>query len=76
MRVTACIKIVYFRSSIVIPESPLDSARTMTGTIAMEYKYAADLHWDALFATGVVLFVFILALNSIALVLRRRRAVY
>lgn len=49
-----------------IPASPLDSAATLTGTIAMEMSYAAPEHQSALFAVGIVLFVIIVILNSIA----------
>ena len=37
--------------------------RTMTSNIVIEMGYAADLHREALIATGVVLFVFILLIN-------------
>jgi len=60
-------------NSLAMPNSPLDAARTLTTTPALEVKYAAGLHWNALFADGVVLLIFILALNSIAMVLRRRQ---
>ena len=49
-----------------VPNSPLDSVATLTGTIAMEMGYATVEHQKALFAVGIVLFVMILALNSIA----------
>ena len=35
----------------------------MTSNIVLEMGYAADLHREALIATGVVLFVFILIIN-------------
>mgnify|MGYP000049602841 len=35
----------------------------MTSNIVIEMGYAADLHREALIATGVVLFVFILLIN-------------
>ena len=47
----------------MIPTSIVSSFRTMTAHIAMEMSYASGLHLEALFATGVVLFVFIMALN-------------
>jgi phosphate transport system permease protein len=68
--------IMVIGNSIIIPVSPLSAARTLTGTLALELKYAAGLHWNALFATGVVLFVFILVLNSFALILRRKEPRY
>ena len=47
----------------VMPESITDGVRTMTANIVLEMGYATDLHRDALIATGVVLFVFILIIN-------------
>ena len=50
----------------------LKGVRTLTANIVMEMGYAADLHREALIATGVVLFVFILIINfSVALLNRR-----
>ena len=59
-------------NSIVFPKSPLDPARTLTGNIAVEINYATGVHESALFATGIILFLFILALNSIAVVTLKR----
>jgi phosphate ABC transporter permease protein PstC len=56
-----------------IPESPLDSVRTLTANIAIEMGYAVGEHREALFATGVVLFFFIMILNVAALRFARRR---
>jgi phosphate ABC transporter permease protein PstC len=56
-----------------IPHSPLDSARTLTANIAIEMGYAVGAHRQALFATGVVLFFFIMLLNTVALRVARRR---
>ena len=47
----------------VIPSGIFAGVRTMTANIVIEMGYAADLHLDALIATGVVLFVFILIIN-------------
>jgi phosphate transport system permease protein len=44
----------------------LSQARTLTGNVAVEIKYATGLHEDALFATGVVLFVLITLVNGSA----------
>ena len=49
----------------VIPNSLIKGVRTLTANIVMEMGYAADLHRDALVATGVVLFVFILVINAL-----------
>ena len=46
-----------------IPISVFDRFRSMTANIAIEMGYAFGLHQEALFATGVVLFVFIIILN-------------
>ena len=52
--------------------SPFAPARTLTGNIAVEISYATGTHESALFATGIVLFIFIIALNSIAIVAFKR----
>ena len=46
-----------------MPKGILEGIRTMTSNIVMEMGYATDLHREALIATGVVLFVFILLIN-------------
>ena len=46
-----------------IPKSLFKGVRTLTSNIVMEMGYAADLHREALIATAVVLFVFILIIN-------------
>jgi phosphate ABC transporter permease protein PstC len=56
-----------------IPHSPIDSVRTLTANIAIEMGYAVGDHRQALFATGVVLFFFIMMLNVVALHVARRR---
>ncbi len=56
----------------VIPGSIFDGVRTMTANIVLEMGYAADLHRDALVATGVVLFVFILLITALFNVIKRR----
>ncbi len=53
-------------NSTIIPTSFLDPVRTMTSNIALEMGYATGLHRQALFATGVVLFVIISVLNLTA----------
>ncbi|MEW5784364.1 MAG: phosphate ABC transporter permease subunit PstC [Bacillota bacterium] len=55
-----------------MPGSFLDPVRTLTGNIVIEIGYAYGDHQQALFATGVVLFIFIMLLN-IAINLRIRR---
>ncbi|MBO5373043.1 MAG: phosphate ABC transporter permease subunit PstC [Lachnospiraceae bacterium] len=46
-----------------IPSSIFKGVRTMTANIVIEMGYAAGLHREALIATGVVLFIFILIIN-------------
>lgn len=58
-----------------MPQGIMKGLRTMTANIVMEMGYAADLHREALIATGVVLFVFILIINLCVSALKRR-AVY
>ncbi len=55
-----------------IPNSLFDRARTLTSNIALEMGYAQGLHQEALFATGVVLFVFIMLLNIVLNVFVRK----
>ncbi|MDR2193280.1 MAG: phosphate ABC transporter permease subunit PstC [Treponema sp.] len=55
-----------------MPVSLLKGARTLTANIVIEMGYAAELHREALIATGVVLFVFILLINmSFSALIRR-----
>lgn len=56
----------------VIPEGLLSGVRTLTANIVLEMGYAADLHREALIATGVVLFVFILIINLLFSLVKRR----
>ncbi len=61
-------------NAVRIPHSALDSVRTLTANIALEMGYATGMHRQALFATGVVLFLMIMALNTAAgAAIRRRR---
>lgn len=47
----------------VIPDEITDGVRTMTANVVLEMGYATGLHREALIATAVVLFVFILIIN-------------
>ncbi|MEG1996743.1 MAG: phosphate ABC transporter permease subunit PstC, partial [Oscillospiraceae bacterium] len=47
----------------ILPESITSGVRTLTANIVLEMGYASDLHREALIATAVVLFVFILIIN-------------
>ncbi|MBF9003491.1 phosphate ABC transporter permease subunit PstC [Vibrio nitrifigilis] len=57
-----------------MPQGILDSARTLTANIAIEMSYASGVHANALYATGVVLLVFIMMLNGALLYLNREKA--
>lgn len=57
-----------------MPNGILKGVRTLTANIVIEMGYAADLHREALIATGVVLFVFILLINGLFSVLKRKVA--
>lgn len=61
-------------NSLIVPLSPLDPVRTLTSNIALEMGYATGDHRQALFATGVVLFVIIMMMNTLAGYLSRRAA--
>ena len=56
----------------VIPNSLVKGVRTLTSNIVMEMGYATDLHREALIATAVVLFVFILLINLLFSVIKRK----
>lgn len=64
--------IMVIGNSILMPGSPLAPARTLTGNIAVEIMYASGIHESALFATGIVLFLLIMGLNSLVFVARRQ----
>lgn len=55
-----------------LPDSILKGVRTLTANIVLEMAYAADLHREALIATAVVLFVFILIINVCFSLVKRR----
>ena len=55
-----------------MPKGITEGLRTMTANIVMEMGYASGLHREALIATGVVLFVFILLINLSVSMLNRR----
>lgn len=55
-----------------MPGSIFEGVRTMTANIVIEMGYAEGLHREALIATGVVLFVFILLINLAFSVVKMR----
>ena len=60
-------------NAVHIPGSVLAPVRTLTSNIALEMGYASGEHREALFATGVILFVIIMVLNTIANATSSRR---
>jgi len=58
----------------IVPNSIFSSVRSLTGNIAIEMAYSSGEHTQALFATGIVLFVFIMLVNSLAMWITRREA--
>lgn len=66
--------IMVIGNSVIVPaalnDNPLtiflSRARTLTGNVAVEINYATGLHANALFATGVILFLLIMVMNSTA----------
>jgi phosphate transport system permease protein len=60
-------------NAVAVPRSALDPVRTLTSNIALEMGYASGEHRQALFATGVILFVIIMILNTMANVTSRRK---
>ena len=59
-------------NAAVMPDGLLSGVRTLTANIVLEMGYAADLHREALIATAVVLFVFILIINLMFSLLKRK----
>lgn len=58
-----------------MPEGLFKGVRTLTANIVIEMGYAAELHREALIATGVVLFTFILLINlTFSYISRRGKA--
>ena len=55
-----------------MPKSLFKGVRTMTANIVLEMGYATDLHREALIATGVVLFIFLLIINITFTVLKHK----
>jgi phosphate transport system permease protein len=65
--------IMVLGNAVALPNSILDPARTLTTNIGIEMGYASGEHQQALFATGIVLFVMIMMLNSVAQFIVRKR---
>jgi phosphate ABC transporter permease protein PstC len=60
-------------NALKIPTSILDPVRTLTANIALELGYASGEHREALFATGIVLFIIIMILNTSATLITGRK---
>jgi phosphate transport system permease protein len=58
--------IMVLGNAVRVPDSILAPARTLTTNIGIEMGYASGEHRQALFATGVVLFAVIMAVNMAA----------
>ncbi len=67
--------IMMIGNALDMPASPLQPATTLTSNIGLEMAYASGDHRAALFATGVVLFIFIMILNILATTFVRRPAI-
>ena len=67
---TAVMMVAGNRTSM--PKGLLKGVRTLTSNIVIEMGYATDMHREALIATAVVLFVFILMINVLTSILKRR----
>jgi len=65
--------IMVLGNAVALPASILDPVRTLTTNIGIEMGYAAGEHQQALFATGIVLFVIIMLLNSTAQYITRSK---
>ena len=68
---TAVMMVAGNRTSM--PSSLIKGVRTLTSNIVMEMGYATDLHREALIATAVVLFVFIMLINGLTSILKGRK---
>jgi phosphate transport system permease protein len=67
--------IMVLGNAVKLPDSILSPARTLTTNIGIEMSYASGEHRQALFATGIVLFVIIMVLNlSANLAVNRRQS--
>ncbi|WP_312441183.1 phosphate ABC transporter permease subunit PstC [Lacrimispora sp.] len=65
--------IMVLGNAVALPESVLDPVRTLTTNIGIEMGYASGEHQQALFATGIVLFIIIMILNATAQYITRKR---
>lgn len=59
-------------NQVQVPHSLTDGVRTLTANIVLEMGYSTGLHREALIATGIVLFVFILLITISMQVIKSR----
>ena len=65
--------IMVLGNAVALPQSILDPVRTLTTNIGIEMGYAEGEHRQALFATGIVLFIIIMILNASAQYIVRKK---
>lgn len=65
--------IMVLGNAVAVPTSILDPVRTLTTNIGIEMGYASGTHQQALFATGIVLFIVIMILNASAQYITRKK---
>jgi len=65
--------IMVLGNAVAVPASILDPVRTLTTNIGIEMGYASGRHRQALFATGIVLFIIIMILNASAQYITRKK---
>lgn len=61
-------------NSPIMPGSILSNVRTLTANVVLEMSYASGMHREALIATAVVLFIFILIINLSFSCIKRKEA--
>ncbi len=59
-------------NSKALPKSIFDTTRTLTSAIAIDMSYASGLHRQALYATAIVLLVFIMMINGVVGLTKRK----
>ena len=65
--------IMVLGNAVAVPRSILDPVRTLTTNIGIEMGYATGDHRQALFATGIILFIVIMLLNAAAQFITRKK---
>lgn len=62
-------------NTVQFPKGLFDGFMTLTGNIVMDMSYAMGIHRSALVATGFVLLLFILALNTILYIIKNTKKI-